>query len=104
LVTDHKASLLIRIVETNAIVSPHEKTEDQCAGALNEVELRGPVTFSSPLIQSNSGNDIGFVTHGSAPIDRALIKTISVFSRIFLVSSAATTLPISSSIQVTIAA
>src|SRR5262245_41852303 len=44
-------------------VSPHEKTKEQTPGALCPIQPRGPVTFSLPLIQSNSSDDIDFVAH-----------------------------------------
>jgi hypothetical protein len=54
-------------------VSPHEKAEEQSTRALNEVELRGPVTFSRPLIQSNPGDDIefGLIIHWQYSCPRA---------------------------------
>src|SRR5215510_15796760 len=47
-------------------VSPHEKTKEQTAGALGPIQPRGPVTFSRPSIQSNTGNDIDFIVHWSS--------------------------------------
>jgi hypothetical protein len=54
-------------------VSPHEKTEEQSTGTLNKVQPRRPMTFSRPLIQSNSGNDIHIAIHDIAPLQDVIL-------------------------------
>src|SRR5215510_13721787 len=44
-------------------MAPHKQTEEQTAGALNQIQPGGPTTFSPLLIQSDPGNDTDFVGH-----------------------------------------
>src|SRR5262249_18355243 len=44
-------------------MAPHKQTEEQTAGALNQIQPGGPMTFARLLIQTDPGNDTDFVVH-----------------------------------------